>query len=119
MGRGVHFTAVVIADADARRRRALRDVVGGLEEVDAVTETGTALEAARRARDASLFAVCDAMEAMTASRPYRGPLAAATAYGRVLAAAGRQFDPGVVDALQHGARDESLGLLRQLEPAAR
>jgi hypothetical protein len=35
MGGGVHFTAVVIADADARRRRALRDVVGGLDEVAA------------------------------------------------------------------------------------
>ncbi|MFL5837314.1 MAG: hypothetical protein ACJ76K_12100, partial [Solirubrobacteraceae bacterium] len=36
-----------------------------------------------------------------------------------LAATGRQFDPGVVDALEHGVRDESLGLRRQLEPAAR
>ena len=41
------FTAVVIVDADARRRRALRDVIGGLAEVDAVTEVGTAFEAAR------------------------------------------------------------------------
>jgi hypothetical protein len=47
VGRGVHFTAVVIVDADARRRRALRDVIGGLAEVDAVTEVGTAFEAAR------------------------------------------------------------------------
>jgi hypothetical protein len=109
MGRGVHFTAVVIADADARRRRALRDVVGGLDEVDAVKEAGTAFDAARHARDVSLVLVdC-----------HRGPLAAANAYGRVLAAAGRQFDPGVVDALEHRVRDESLGLLRQLEPAAR
>jgi DNA-binding NarL/FixJ family response regulator len=57
MGRGVHFTAVVIVDADARRRRALRDVIGGLAEVDAVTEVGTAFEAARRARDASVILV--------------------------------------------------------------
>ena len=47
------------------------------------------------------------------------PLAAAIAYGRVLAAAGRQFDPAVVDALEHGVREQSLGLLRQLQPAAR
>jgi putative two-component system response regulator len=69
--------------------------------------------------EARIFAVCDAMEAMTAPRPYRGPLAAATAYGRVLAAAGRQFDPGVVHALERGVRDRSLGLPRHLTPAAR
>jgi hypothetical protein len=67
--------ATVSPTRTRRRREALSDVVGGLDEVDAVT---------------------------------RGPLAAATAYGRVLAAAGRQFDPGVVDALEHGVRDESL-----------
>ena len=69
--------------------------------------------------EARIFAVCDALEAMTAPRPYRGPLATATAYGRVLAAAGRQFDPGIVDALEHGVRNESLGLLHPLRPAAR
>jgi len=37
----------------------------------------------------------------------------------VLAAAGRQFDPGVVHALELGVSDQSLGLLRGLEPAAR
>src|SRR3954452_7247442 len=55
LGRGVYLNAVVIADADARRRRALRDVVGGLDEVDAVTEASSAFEAARHARDASLI----------------------------------------------------------------
>jgi putative two-component system response regulator len=69
--------------------------------------------------EARIFAVCDALEAMTAPRPYRGPLPAQTAFGRVLAAAGRQFDPGVVDALEHGVRDDRVGLLRGLEPVAR
>jgi putative two-component system response regulator len=59
--------------------------------------------------EARIFAVCDALEAMTASRPYRGPMPAETAYERVLEGAGRQFDPTVVEVLQKE-------LLRALEP---
>ena len=59
--------------------------------------------------EARIFAVCDALEAMTASRPYRGPMTAQTAYRRVLEAAGRQFDPDVVSLL----REE---LLHDLDP---
>jgi DNA-binding NarL/FixJ family response regulator len=78
MGRGVHFTAVVIADADARRRRALRDVVGGLDGVDAVKEAGTAFDAALHARDASLVLVdcslpdADVVEAIALARRAAG-----------------------------------------------
>ena len=59
--------------------------------------------------EARIFAVCDALEAMTASRPYRGPMPAEAAYQRVLEGAGEQFDPGVVSLV----REE---LLRDLEP---
>jgi putative nucleotidyltransferase with HDIG domain len=66
---------------------------------------------------ARIFSVCDALEAMTAPRPYRGPLPADVAYGRVLKASGRQFDPGVVGALDDAIRDGSVELVRELEPA--
>jgi len=51
---------------------------------------------------ARIFSVCDALEAMTASRPYRAPLAPEAAYARVRAEAGGQFDPAVVAALERG-----------------
>ncbi len=51
---------------------------------------------------ARIFAVSDALEAMTALRPYRAPLTAAEAFARVRAGAGTQFDPAVVRALERG-----------------
>jgi putative nucleotidyltransferase with HDIG domain len=48
---------------------------------------------------ARIFAVCDALEAMTSDRPYRPALELEEALRRLHADAGRQFDPGVVDAL--------------------
>jgi putative nucleotidyltransferase with HDIG domain len=53
---------------------------------------------------ARIFAVCDALEAMTAERPYRSPLTPAVALDRVVAVSGTQFDPAVVRALQRGVR---------------
>jgi putative nucleotidyltransferase with HDIG domain len=53
---------------------------------------------------ARVFSVCDALEAMTAARPYRGPLPVSVAFERVRLEAGHQFDPAVVDALQEGVR---------------
>jgi DNA-binding NarL/FixJ family response regulator len=50
----VHFASVVVADADPRRRRAVRDVIEGLDDVHAVIEAGTAGEAARRAAAADV-----------------------------------------------------------------
>jgi len=41
--RGVHFAAVVVADANSRSRRALRDVVEAHDDVDLVSEAATAL----------------------------------------------------------------------------
>ena len=66
--------------------------------------------------EARIFAVCDALEAMTAQRPYRGPLPAQVAYHRVREAAGRQFDPAVVDALEHGMETGTVDLSHELAP---
>jgi HD-GYP domain-containing protein (c-di-GMP phosphodiesterase class II) len=48
---------------------------------------------------ARIFAVCDALEAMTSDRPYRPALDLEEALRRLHADAGRQFDPDVVAAL--------------------
>jgi flavin-dependent dehydrogenase len=49
--------------------------------------------------EARIFAVCDAIEAMTTARPYREALPTTTALYRVREASGQQFDPAVVEAL--------------------
>jgi putative nucleotidyltransferase with HDIG domain len=59
---------------------------------------------------ARVFSVCDALEAMTAARPYRGPLPMSVAFERVLLEAGHQFDPGVVAALEEGVRSGDIEL---------
>jgi putative nucleotidyltransferase with HDIG domain len=59
---------------------------------------------------ARVFSVCDALEAMTAARPYRGPLPMSVAFERVLLEAGHQFDPGVVAALEQGVRSGDIEL---------
>jgi putative two-component system response regulator len=59
---------------------------------------------------ARVFSVCDALEAMTAARPYRGPLPMSVAYERVMLEAGHQFDPGVVSALEQGVRSGDIEL---------
>jgi putative nucleotidyltransferase with HDIG domain len=51
---------------------------------------------------ARIFAVCDALDAMTSERPYRDPLPHSIAYARVRREAGRQFDPAVIAALERG-----------------
>ncbi len=66
---------------------------------------------------ARIFSVCDALEAMTAHRPYRRALPVPVAFERVRIEAGTQFDPAVVEALERGVRtgdvvidgDEGLG----------
>jgi ribonuclease P protein subunit RPR2 len=47
---------------------------------------------------ARIFALVDAMDAMTTERPYRRPLTWEEATDEVLAEAGKQFDPHVVAA---------------------
>jgi response regulator RpfG family c-di-GMP phosphodiesterase len=48
---------------------------------------------------ARIFAVADALDAMTDRRPYRRPLRWDAALGRIRKSAGTQFDPDVVDGL--------------------
>lgn len=47
---------------------------------------------------ARIFAIADALDAMTSHRPYRRALSWDTARGEILAQSGKQFDPDVVDA---------------------
>ena len=48
---------------------------------------------------ARVITACDAFNAMTTDRPYRAALPITDAIGELRAEAGRQFDPGVVEAL--------------------
>src|SRR4029077_15352446 len=49
---------------------------------------------------ARVFAVADALDAMTSDRPYRRSLRWSAARDEILAQAGKQFDPDVVDAFR-------------------
>jgi putative nucleotidyltransferase with HDIG domain len=59
---------------------------------------------------ARIFSVCDALEAMTATRSYRGPLPAAVAYERVRAETGSQFDPAIIRILERGVSSGEIDL---------
>jgi putative nucleotidyltransferase with HDIG domain len=64
---------------------------------------------------ARIFSVCDALEAMTAARPYRDAVPVAAALERLDEGSGTQFDPGVVGALRHGIDEGAIALERALE----
>lgn len=49
-------------------------------------------------RDARVFAVADALDAMTSDRPYRSRISFAEARREIMRQSGRQFDPQVVEA---------------------
>ncbi|MEP6812063.1 MAG: HD domain-containing phosphohydrolase [Actinomycetota bacterium] len=49
---------------------------------------------------ARVFAVADALDAMTSDRPYRRKLKWAVAHDEILAQSGKQFDPAVVEAFR-------------------
>ena len=68
---------------------------------------------------ARIFSVCDALEAMTASRPYRAAMAPADALEEVRAQAGRQFDPAVVAALERGLARGSVAVAAAVPDAPR
>ncbi|HEX2085394.1 MAG TPA: HD-GYP domain-containing protein [Solirubrobacteraceae bacterium] len=59
---------------------------------------------------ARIFSVCDALEAMTATRPYRGPLPVNVAFERVKIESGQQFDPDVITALSDGVSSGAIDL---------
>jgi diguanylate cyclase (GGDEF)-like protein len=60
---------------------------------------------------ARIFAVADALDAITSERPYRDAFPWETAVGEIFAASRRQFDPKVVDAF--GSIEEKLRRLRE------
>ncbi len=61
---------------------------------------------------ARIFAVADALDAMTSDRPYRQALPWETAVEEIRAQSGRQFDPGVVRAFER--REPGLRAVRRL-----
>jgi ribonuclease P protein subunit RPR2 len=71
---------------------------------------------------ARIFSVVDALDAMTAERPYRGARPYADALAEIRRHAGTQFDPAVVDALERLDPAEVEPLLeppQQVEPPLR
>jgi ribonuclease P protein subunit RPR2 len=60
---------------------------------------------------ARVFAVADALDAMTSDRPYRRALSWAAAGRELVEQSGKQFDPDVVDAFR--ARERSLRRIRR------
>ena len=60
---------------------------------------------------ARIFAVADALDAMTSDRPYRAAMSWAAAGREILAQSKRQFDPAVVDAFV--GRERSLRAIRR------
>jgi len=60
---------------------------------------------------ARVFAVADALDAMTSDRPYRPAIAWSAAGREILAQSGRQFDPAVVAAFK--SRERTLRTLRR------
>jgi putative two-component system response regulator len=67
-------------------------------------------------RAARIFSVCDALDAMTAPRPYRDPIPVDDAFLRVQVESGRQFDPAVVQALERAVSSGDIALEKMLEP---
>jgi len=65
---------------------------------------------------ARVFAVADALDAMTSTRPYRRALPWGDARTEILAQSGRQFDPDVVDAFREH-EEELLEVRRELAAA--
>jgi HD-GYP domain-containing protein (c-di-GMP phosphodiesterase class II) len=57
-----------------------------------------------------VLAVADAFDAMTSSRPYRGPLGVDAALGEVKRCAGTQFDPEVAEAFLEAVRSGDVAL---------
>jgi ribonuclease P protein subunit RPR2 len=65
---------------------------------------------------ARVFAVADALDAMTSDRPYRKALWCIAARDEIVAQAGKQFDPEVVEAFRE--RDDALRAVRREQSVA-
>jgi putative two-component system response regulator len=65
--------------------------------------------------EARLLAVVDAFDAMTSDRPYRAAIDLQTAYGLVVAEAGKQFDPVMVEAFKRCWDRQELQLIAAQE----
>ncbi len=65
---------------------------------------------------ARVFAVADALDAMTSNRPYRRALAWEKAHAEIVRCSGKQFDPGVVEVFVE--RNAQLRGIRRLARAA-
>jgi HD-GYP domain-containing protein (c-di-GMP phosphodiesterase class II) len=63
-----------------------------------------------------VFAVADALDAMTSDRPYRKALRWNAARDEIVAQAGKQFDPEVVEAFRE--RDDALRAVRREQSVA-
>ena len=61
--------------------------------------------------EARILSVADTVEAMASDRPYRRGADAATIVAEIRSQAGRQFDPGVVDALVRVVQREGSGVI--------
>jgi putative two-component system response regulator len=66
---------------------------------------------------ARVFAVADALDAMTSNRPYRRAVAWATACDEITRESGKQFDPDVVEAFRD-TQDELRAVRREFAAAA-
>jgi diguanylate cyclase (GGDEF)-like protein len=64
-----------------------------------------------------IVAVCDAFDAMTSERPYRGAMTDAEALAELHACAGTQFDPMVVDAFDRVRRGVSASWASEMRQA--
>jgi two-component system cell cycle response regulator len=67
------------------------------------------LQAAQIPLGSKIIAVCDAYDAMTTRRAYRGAMSHSDAVARLHICAGTQFDPSVVEALCATLTDASAG----------
>jgi len=96
---------------DAERRRMQTHTILGEQMLGGVAFAGTEIPLGAR-----IFAVADALDAMTSDRPYRKAMSWAAAGREILAESKRQFDPDVVESFV--ARERSLRAIRREFAAA-
>jgi len=65
---------------------------------------------------ARIFAVADALDAMTSDRPYRRAMSWQSARAEIVAQSGRQFDPSIIEVFEQ-IEPELRGIRRELTAA--